>query len=103
MSQFNYRKITQKARKAIRDAGAPFIVEHNERKKRGYMVMDGVETSWRDDQLTETETGTCLCDIEVFQGDVLRFTKLRTEYRVLDCSPEQPNGEPIFWNVSISR
>ncbi len=103
MAQFNYSKITKKARKVIRDAGAPFVVVHDGRKKRGYMVMDGVEKGWRDDHLTETETGTCLCDIEVFQGDVLSFTKLRTEYRVVDCSPEQPDGVPIVWNVSISR
>lgn len=103
MSQFNYAKTKKKAQKVIRNAGAAFIVERNGRKKRGYMVMDGVEKGWRDDHLTETETATCICDIEVLQGDVLRFAKLKTEYRVLDSSPEQPNGEPLFWNVSISR
>lgn len=103
MAQFDYKKITKKTKKLIRAAGAQFTVGRNGRKRRGYMVMDGVEKGWRDDHLTETETATCICDIEVLQGDVLMFTKLRVEYRVVDSSPEQPNGEPIYWNVSISR
>jgi len=103
MARFNYRKMTKQARKTIRNAGAAFVVEQDGRKRRGYMVMDGVEKGWRDDHLTETETASCLCDIEVNQGDILNFTSLRTRYRVVSCSPEMPDGNVIYWNVDISR
>lgn len=103
MSRFKYGRIKRKAIQLIREAGAAFTVETDGKKRRGHMVMDGVESGWRDDLLIETETATCMCTIEVKQGDVLFFNQLRTRYRVTDVTPEQPNGVVLYWTVTISR
>ncbi|WP_394239873.1 hypothetical protein [Vibrio astriarenae] len=102
MARFNFPKITQQARQIIREAGAQFVMKNDKRKRKGYVVMDGVQTSWRDDHLTETETATCMCDIEVPNGAELYFPKLKRTYRVIDCAPEMPNGDVIYWSVTIS-
>lgn len=93
----NYRQKKKRATRLIRKHGAPFQVERDGRKIRGFAVEDSKLSENRGDLLDTTKRGIWYSTIELKKGDLITFRNSKEVKQIDTVTPLQPDGDVIIY------